>query len=57
MTMALAVIGWVVFFALAASGTFDGSTSYDYEGTLSGGRAMSQQTSSQLTGSRATLGA
>jgi hypothetical protein len=32
-TMALAVVGWVVFFALAASGSFDGSTSYDYQGT------------------------
>ncbi|HEU5454783.1 MAG TPA: hypothetical protein VFU85_03775, partial [Nocardioides sp.] len=28
-TTALAVIGWVVFFALIAAGTFDGSASYD----------------------------
>ena len=32
-TMALAVIGWLIFFVLAANGTLDGSTSYDYQGT------------------------
>jgi len=32
-TMALAVIGWLIFFVLVANGTLDGSTSYDYEAT------------------------
>ena len=30
-TTALVVIGWVIFFALLAAGTFDGSASYDYQ--------------------------
>jgi hypothetical protein len=30
-TTALVVTGWVVFFALAASGTFDGGGTYDYQ--------------------------
>jgi hypothetical protein len=32
-TMALAVIGWLIFFVLVANGSLDGSTSYDYEAT------------------------